>query len=431
MRYGSALRRLTADRAGGTATMFALATPVLVVLIAGAIDLASVRADITKAQDVADSSALAAAKQLTMADTQGVEARAKAYADIQLADLSNRFAYTVTTTPVDGGKGVTVTIAGKRSSFFGDLLPPGGWNIRTQATASAMGQVPLCVLTDGETGADRLDLKNNSQITAPNCMVHANADIAVTNTAWLQAGAIQTAGVASGRISPLAQTGAPVIKDPFTNLNLSPPLTTTQTTTAKAGGPKGAVSSNLTIVTCNPVDIVFTVGVQTLAPGIHCGKFTVANSAILKLAAGEHYFVKGELRAKNSSSLQGDDVVLVFDATSRFVFSDKAAITLGGRKSGALAGFVLATTRQNIGIFEISTDSARQLLGTIYVPSATLQVTGVGNRISDQSAWTVVVAKTIKMTGSPNLVINANYAGSSVPAPVGVGSRSVNVSLTH
>ena len=35
------------------------------------------------------------------------------------------------------------------------------------------------------------------------------------------------------------------------------------------------------------------------------------------------------------------------------------------------------------------------------------------------------------MTGSPNLVVNANYAGSSVPVPAGVGAGSVNVSLTH
>ena len=428
------LRRFAADRRAGTATMFALAVPVLVVLIAGAIDLAAVRGDRSKAQDVADATALAAARQLTMADSNGVGARAKASADIQLASLAGRFAYTVTATPISGGKGVTVVIDGRRDSFFVNLLPPGGWRIHTEATASAMGQSPLCVLTAGESAGDRLDLKNNAQITAPNCMVHANADIVVTNTAWLHAGVIQTAGVASGRISPMAQTGAPVIEDPFINLSLSPPQTITQVTTgttSNKGGAKVATPSNLISVNCKPVDMVYAVGAQTLAPGVHCGKFTVTNSAILKLAPGDHYFVNGALNTQDSSSLQGDDVVLVFDATSRFVFADKASITLGGRKSGALAGFVVATTRQNLGIFEISSDSARQLLGTIYIPAATLQITGAGNRIADQSAWTVVVAKSIKMTGSPNLVVNANYAGSSVPVPAGVGAGSVNVSLTH
>ncbi len=269
--------------------MFALATPVLVVLIAGAIDLASVGADITKAQDVADSSALAAAKQLTLADTQGVEARARAYADIQLADLSNRFAYTVTTTPVDGGKGVTVTIAGKRSSFFGDLLPPGGWNIRTQATASAMGRAPLCVLSTGVETHNEVEMQDDSKITAANCMVHGNTDIDVSSNAWLQAAIVQAAGLATGRISPAPQTGAPEIADPFTALNFSPPTTTTTTTT------KTSKTNTSTTTTCTPADLFLEAGSHTLAAGVHCVKIKVSKNAVLNLQPGDHFFHEGDL----------------------------------------------------------------------------------------------------------------------------------------
>ena len=47
----------------------------------------------------------------------------------------------------------------------------------------------------------------------------------------------------------------------------------------------------------------------------------------------------------------------------------------------------------------------------------------MGNKVADQSAWTVIVAQAIQMSGSPNLVVNANYASSSVPVPGGVGSN--------
>ncbi|MFI4933999.1 MAG: hypothetical protein ACHP7N_05240 [Caulobacterales bacterium] len=78
-------------------------------------------------------------------------------------------------------------------------------------------------------------------------------------------------------------------------------------------------------------------------------------------------------------------------------------------------------------------DQGGETVAIFYVPSATLQVTGAGNRVADQSAWTVVIAQAITLSGSPNLVINANYAASNVPVPAGVGSgySTDKVTLEH
>jgi hypothetical protein len=169
-----------------------------------------------------------------------------------------------------------------------------------------------------------------------------------------------------------------------------------------------------------------------LAPGIHCGNLTVRKQAVVELLPGEHYFINGHLMLMENSQLIGTNVVLVFDDKSNFTFQDGSQISLQGRQGkSALAGFVIATTRSNTQTFTISSDAARQLLGTIYVPSATLAVSGTNNQVADQSAWTVVVAKAITLAGSPNLVINANYAGSTVPVPGGVGPRSGRVTLTR
>ena len=123
----------------------------------------------------------------------------------------------------------------------------------------------------------------------------------------------------------------------------------------------------------------------------------------------------------NNSTLVWSNVVPVFSGSAQFNFQDSSTITLAGRTTGNYAGFVIATTRDNTGTFNISSTSARQLEGAIYIPNATLNVTGTNNTVANQSAWTVVVAKTLQMSGSPNLVINANYAGSQVPVPAGVG----------
>ena len=114
--------------------------------------------------------------------------------------------------------------------------------------------------------------------------------------------------------------------------------------------------------------------------------------------------------------------MLVFDKSRQFNFQDSTVVSLSGRRSGSLAGFVIATTRENTGAFNISATSAEKLEGAIYIPSATLVVQGTANRVAQQSAWTVVVAQSLQLNGSADLIINSNYASSFVPVPNGVGA---------
>jgi hypothetical protein len=387
--------------------MFALALPALFTVGLGAIDLASVHSDKSRLQDTADAVALSAAKQLNIADATGIQARANEAARAQLKDLDSRATYVVTTTVADSRSSVTVSIDGTRSSFFGNMLPPGGWPVHASATAGTMAQLPLCDLSSGRDKQNDLDLKDSAKLTAPGCLVHSNGDVDVGGMAWLQAAATQSAGQATGRISPGPQIGAPTISDPFAEMNMKVPMSL-----------------------CAPLDLLFELGVQVLSPGVHCGNLKAAKGATVKLLPGEHYFLKGKLELNDNSVLVGDDVVLIFDDQSDFHFKNSSQINLHGRRSGPFAGFVIATTRSNTHTFEISSSAAREILGTIYVPSATLAVTGAGNSVADQSAWTVVVARSLKLSGSANLVVNANYNGSNVPVPDGVGPAS-GVKLTR
>ena len=387
----------------------AIVVPMLAVVGCGAIDLVSVGADRGSMQDVADATALAMAKQLGVATASGISARADQFAREQLKEVSERSNFTVTTTIAPDSSTLTVTIDGQRQSFFGNLLPPGGWHIHAQATAATLGKLPLCVLSSGVSATDKIDMTNTSKMTAAGCLVQSDSDITVGAQSTLQAGLAQASGAASGPITPAAQAGSPNIADPFASMTIKPPL-------------------NL----CTPLDLVYDIGVNVLIPGVHCGNIVVRNGATVTLLPGEHYFVKGSLQMQQNSVLIGSDVALIFDDSSTFTFQDTSAINLAGRQSGPYAGFVVATTRANTGVFEISSTSARQLVGTVYAPNATLKITGTANTVADQSAWTVVVAKSIQLSGSPDLVINANYAGSAVPVPGGVGPNVAGkVILTH
>ncbi|WGM37759.1 TadE/TadG family type IV pilus assembly protein [Caulobacter sp. NIBR1757] len=401
----SLARRLRDDRRGNVITTFALAVPAISVLALGGIDLASVSADKQKLQAIADSAALMAARQLGMADNNGLAERTRATIAAQLTDLAGRMTYGASVTPDTDEGTVQVQLTVNRNSFFANMLPPGGWNFTITANAQRMGVTPLCVLSHGGDKNDQIELKDTSNLAAAACLIHSNSDIKVAGGAALAAGIVQASGLASGPITPTAQTDAPVIPDPFAAMTI---------------GQQGAA--------CTPTDLLAELLPLVLLPGIHCGNIVAGKSATITLLPGEHYFQKGKLELKEDAVLTGDNVVLIFGKDADFQFKDSAQIRLSGRRQGSYAGFVVATTRDNNHTFEISSSAARQLLGTVYIPNATLLVKGK-NRVADQSAWTVIVAKSIKLDENPDLVINKNYAGSSVPVPGGVGDKAATAAV--
>jgi hypothetical protein len=388
------LQALWRARFGGTATLFAISVPVVAVLACGAVDLSSVITDRQKMQDVADAAALAGARELTVANVQGVTDRAQAFANEQLTDVATRVKFTTVATIPQDNSSITVRMLGHRASFFGNLLPAGGWHFDVHATAGPVERMPLCVLGSGGDIA----LGDSSRISANSCLVHSNANLNVPAPASLDAGAAEAVGSAAGSISPAPQTGAPPIPDPFAGLNLKIPPS------------------------CNILDLLYDLGVNILTPGIHCGAITVRKNSTVILLPGEHYFMRGALTLMENSTLNGSNVVLIFDNQSNFAFMDHSSINLKGRTSGPFSGFVIATTPSNTNTFTISSDAAHTLEGTVYIPNAPLVVSGSAINVADQSNWTVIVAKGLQLSGSPNLVVNANYAASPVKTPPGVGA---------
>ena len=400
------LRRFARDDAGGITAPFAVALTALAMLVCGGVDMAALASQRAKMQDAADAAALAAAQQLGVANNAGVGERARAMATAHLVDVAREVDLTYASKVSDDKTQVTVTIRGRRDSYFANLLPVGGWKLSVAATGEQVGLAPLCVLSSSATMPNKLALADSSKLTAPGCLVQSNSDITAGGSSHLTAAIAQAAGSATGNISPAPQANAPEIPDPFASMKIKPLLPL-----------------------CMPLDLIYPLGIHVLAPGVHCGRIRVKDGVTLKLLPGDHYF-QGMLELSGSGVMTGRDVALIFDDTSQFSFRDTAQVDLEGRKSGVYAGFLILTTRKNTGTLTISSTNARRLLGAIYVPNATLAVSGSANKVADQSDWTVVIAKSISLQGSPNLVINTNYAGSPVPVPSNMpgakGSRLSN-----
>ena len=381
--------------AGATAVTFAALIPILAVIVAGAIELGQLNADRSATQDAADAAALMGARQLSVSPA-GVAARAEAYATNQLSQVAGHA--TISAAATVGVDSVTVSITTQRASFFGNLIPPGGFTTHVQATATSMAAVPLCVLAIAPSGADQLQLQGSSQISAPGCAVDSNQNVTVAGGAALAAEMTMAGATASGAISPAALTGAANVPDPFASLNIAAPTA------------------------CLPGAGTTTISANTVLPaGVHCGAYQVVGNYTLTLASGEHYF-EGDVTLKGGSNIAGSDVVVIFGPNTSLDFRGASNISLTGRQTGPLAGFVIAVDRGASGVFQIQTDPFTNITGAVYAPSVLLDLDGT-HQAAQGSQWTVITARSVELTGSPDIVINSNYAGSSVPVPTGVGTN--------
>lgn len=377
------------------ALLFALALPALALVTVASVQIAYVVNVRSAAQDVADSAALVGAQQMSVSPA-GATLRARSWATAQLAARASQSTFRVAASFV-GEHDMKVAIDSYTPSFFGDLLPKGGFRSHAEATAEQQAQTPLCVLVHGAPG-DLLRLGDSAQING-RCLMHSDGDVQAQNTSSVAATRVEATGAATGAITPTAFTGAPRIEDPFTSVPISyPPCT---------GASPVFIDHNQNVV---------------LPAGMHDGDVTVFVNSIVTLAPGEHYFC-GKFTISVNSNVFGDDVVLIFDKQASYVPQTNAILGLSGRRSGPLAGFVWIVAPDNTDSFTMSTNSIQRITGVIYSPKADLKITG-DRPAAQASDWTVVATRKLEVSGNADLQINTNYQGSPVPAPPGVGDKT-------
>lgn len=381
-------------RAGAT-IILGIAAPVLAAGAAGGLELYEVVLVKTKLQSAVDSAALGSARQYSIDPSSATLTRAKSVADSLVDPLRRgwRIQTTVAGDPKTGA--ITITQAAERTAFMPTLVGLGGYSVNVSATAMSGGAHPVCVLALATGMSSTATLAGTSSLKADNCLVKSNGDLGVTGNASITAGAAQSVGKASGNISPAPLTDTPVTQDPFASITIGVPPCTDKL-------PK------------------FGNGTFTLNAGVHCGDLVLDGTATLSLNPGEHYFAGKVFKLDGNSSLSGTDVVLILQGQGEMKIDGNASLSINGRKAGQYAGFSLITTRDNSGTFSISSKSVGNIHGTVYLPSATLEVKS-NDKVSDKSPWTIIVARILRVTAASKLTINSNYESSTVPVPGGVG----------
>lgn len=190
---------LCRDVSGNVAMIFALAVPGVIVIALGAVELMNVSKDRSRFQDIADATALNAAAQMRLAANDQLLERASALARQNAKGLTATMERPAIhfMDGQDGPSGIEVALTARRTSFFGNLLPPGGFVIRVVSRAQQLGSTPLCVLGTSPSKSDVISMKSGS-IIARSCLVHSNKDITLAGGSLIDAAAVQAAGAIKG-----------------------------------------------------------------------------------------------------------------------------------------------------------------------------------------------------------------------------------------
>lgn len=441
------MRRLARGESGSAVTIFALALPAMLALVGGALDYAAVMREQNRLQSAADATALAIAREMTIGPMtpDRVQNLATTYALANKADVTR-----ASGTLVENGMAVQVRLQKPAEPPLGVLSLLGGVS---DLGASAIARVSanstptkLCVLSLGEKTNGGIFMHNGAAVTAPQCMLQSNST--VREAVIIQQGSRLSAnltcargGIANsaGTLQTTLLTDCPAIPNP---LDQKPEPSTS--------GP--CLFNNLKVRKQER---------RTLSPGVYCMGLTVEDNAQVTLLPGIYIFRGGPLVVRQNAEILGQGVTLMFSGRKAyFRFLDNSLVKLSAPVSGATAGMLIWESKsfvkglnswQNGGCggnrddddddngalgcavrtvgnalpkktneHHINSDRARELTGTIYLREGLLLIDS-RRPVADQSPFTVLVVNKLDLYDGPNLTLNANFSGTPVPVPPGLG----------
>ena len=424
---------------GATSTVFALAVPSILAVVAGATDYATLTNQRSHVRNAAESSALSVARQMTMSRLSDEQIKAIAGQFAQANLLGNGIeAGQVDATLSPDRLAVKVTVTSPPKSALGFVAKVAGiTEISSDATARVGQQTKLCLLSVSQASSNEvqtklfvskeptgIEIQRDARLIAPGCLLHTN--MATREAFTVATGAKVTADVlcAVGGIKNNGGTVEAAVVD------TCPKVTNPMDSRYYPG-----VGQNCDGKTYK--DIIYETGIHTLNPGNFCGNITISGEAKVRLSPGT-YAIQGALVVKGNAELVGVGVGIYLwggRASSRqaakFAFLENALIDLSAPQTGPMAGILLwegvngaafdqANLTASANYHQINSLRARRLTGTIYLPGGRLLIDAPG-KVAEDSDYTVLVVNRLDLSDGPNLVLNSNYAKSNVPVPLGLG----------
>ena len=391
-----------------TATMF-----VVILGFAGlAVDLGGWYSTKRSMQTAADAAVVTAALEMVSRNRSvaQVTSAAKNAAAANGFDTSNGALVEVTI--ANDGQSVDVSISQPSPTLFASLFLDGSVGIRATAGASLNGS-PICILALEASAARGLLLDSNAEIQADGCSIQVNstnaaaAELLSNSAVSVTAASICITGDfrddSSGDFSPTPDTGAsvcPPLADPLANV------------------PPPSVGS------CDHTRFERDNSLQAVAPGVYCDGLTIKNNSNLEFNPGEYVISGGTLLIDSNSRVFGDGVIFYLTDGATINFESNSTIVFTAPIDGPRAGVLIFQDRNSadgsVHIFNSNSDS--RLVGTIYLPNGKFE-SNSNSTFGIDSAFTILIARTIEINSNARLIVNSDYAASDVPVPLQIAAR--------
>ena len=396
---------------GSTAVALALAAPALVGGVGVAIDFATWSHIKGKMQAVADTAAIAGAKELLIARAteRSIGAVVASYVDAQGGDQLG--AITSVTKVDEKLAEVHVQVEQAWTPMFAQLLDSEMTPVRADATAKLMtSTTKLCVLALDGAAPKALNLDKNAVLRANGCGVYANSNhhqaIKLSGNSEVIASLIcAVGGVAftmAQSVQPEPLSDCPEVPDPLAD-RVPPNI-----------GP------------CDHTTKIINGGNVTLKPGVYCGGLVIENAAEVSLLPGVFVMKNGPLLIDTGVKVTGRNIGVYFAGkAARFECLGNASIQFSGPIDGPMAGLLFFEDRMATAntTHKINCSGASELTGTIYFPASKLRIDSNGS-VAQESAFTAIIARTIDIDEGPDLVLNADYTATDVPVPEGLSGAA-------
>lgn len=417
------LKTIVRDCRGNTAAIFGLCVFPLFLVFGSAIDVRAVSNQKSDMQNVADSAALFAVRQMAIIsdDPDRIEEAAQSY-----VSGSNRIPGAMVTTFANlEERTLTVNLTAPPQTYFGGPMSNKD-AVAVSATAKLSGsRGNVCLIGLSEGVKRTIKMNKEARLTATGCAVYSNStdpeSVYINDKARIVADQVFSAGGFDG-------TASQWLKEPLTDApRIADPL---------AGHPTPSYTK------CDHNNLEIETSKQ-LYGGVYCGGLTIKGGNV-KLFPGTYIIKNGPLTVKDGGTLTGRNVGFYLRGRdAKIDFDKKSHISLTAPKEGVMTGLLFYADPKNGSMKEekfgkelkkghlIRSDDARRLVGTIYLPDDKLTIDGE-EPVGDKSEYTVIVAKAFELHNGPNLVLRTDYHLSDIPVPEGVGpaaNRDAEVSL--
>lgn len=416
----------------------ALAAPALFGAAALGIDYTILSSQRSALQQAADAAALASVKELGLSGSSEDLVR-----EVGEAYANNSFK---STDEISGGMGtfnvaiepdmqqreVTVNLTYQWSPFLAHYFDYEVTPISVSASAKLAGESLTCIvgllqpssraLSNLLMAKSSIHLDNDAVVQADGCAVYSNSthryglradkSASMTASTICSAGGVMQPRRRGANFQPQPITDCPQIEDPL--IDRRPPL-------------YGSCDFNDHQVSST----------QRLDSGVYCGGLEIGGDAEVTLYPGVYVIKDGPLIVKDTAALYGTGITFFLTGeNSTFDFQSGTSIDLAAMDTGSTAGLLFFEDRNvpysfdfnafrlddlppDVRLHKISSNDARNLLGTIYLPRSVFLI-DADAPVADASAYTAIVTGRLWLREGPILSLNADLTETQVPVPDGL-----------